>query len=363
LSNLGHHTNLWPPESLRAFAFLPWSPIAALLAALADTFRLLFQPFRASRWVKLSAVCLFLGGGSSSAAFHWSLGTLPAEVGFQEKWAGMREYVAENSWLLWLAIALGLALGVALVYWRATCRLVLIDAIIRREVQFLRAARALRPLVHSYFLWVLGALVVVGVLLAAALLVLLPYLRTASVMPGRSWAFAIALAGLLLTEVIVGVLVALLITLTDDLVLPIMYAERLRFLPAWRQLWRMARGEVRSFAFYVLLRFAASVGAGVIVLLLLFPILVTVFSGATITGALTVLTLRLIGVPWVWNAVTVLLASLAVILLIGILLVVLGVGGMPGQVFLQNYGVHFVAPRLPALEAELDQTQLTGGGE
>ena len=39
--------------------------------------RLLFRPFIGRRWIALSVVCLFLGGGTSTAAFQWGFGALP----------------------------------------------------------------------------------------------------------------------------------------------------------------------------------------------------------------------------------------------------------------------------------------------
>ena len=346
------HPPLWPIEGLREFASTP-SAALTLAAAFSDTVQLLFRPFHLRRWIRLSAVCLLLGGGASSAAFQWSLGSLPVEIGLQDKLARWQEYAAENSWVIVAAICLGMLLGVLLVYVRAVCRFVLIDAIVEGEVRPRQAARELRPQAHSYFFWVLGVLGVAGTLLAGAILLVFPYLRTTAAARGETITFSIALAALLLGEMALGLFVALLILLTDDLALPIMYAERLRLPAAWRRLGRMARSEVRSFAFYVLLRFAASVGVGVVVLLVLFPILLTVFSGATIIGALVLLTFRLLGLAWVWNAVTLLMAALAVLVLIGILLVVLGIGGMPGQVFLQTFGIRFVAQRLPTLQAQL----------
>jgi hypothetical protein len=45
------------------------------------------------------------------------------------------------------------------------------------------------------------------------------------------------------------------------------------------------------------------------------------------------------------------LAALALVLLIGLLLLLLGVAGMPGQVLLQSFGMRFLASRVPALDA------------
>jgi hypothetical protein len=91
------------------------------------------------------------------------------------------------------------------------------------------------------------------------------------------------------------------------------------------------------------------VGVGIAVLFFLFPALVALFSGAIIVAVVVVMALHLVGLAWVWNPLTVVLAGAAVLLLMVLLLTLLGVAGMPGQVFLQTFGMRFMAPRVPAL--------------
>jgi len=329
------------------------SPVRALEFAFHDTLHLLFSPFEGRRWIKLSVVCLFLGGGTSSAAFHWSLGTLPAEVGFQEAVSDLLDFIAGNPLLILSIILLGLGLSLILFYLRAIFRFVLIDSIIREEVSVRKAARELRRPAHSYFFWLLGILVVVGILLGTGALLALPHLRTAAASGGGSLVFVALLAGIFLAEIGMGLFVALVVTLTDDLVAPIMYAEKQRFPAAWKTVWRHFRAEPRTFGLYVLVRFIMAVAVGAAVLLFLFPALVAVFSGAIISGALVVLTLRLVGVAWVWNSLTLFLASLGLLLLISALLLLMSVVGMPGQVFLQDMGIRFIGSRVPSLGATL----------
>ena len=56
------------------------SPVESLSPAWDETLRLLFRPFLRRRWVALSVVCLFLGGGTSTAAFQWGFGALPIDL-------------------------------------------------------------------------------------------------------------------------------------------------------------------------------------------------------------------------------------------------------------------------------------------
>jgi hypothetical protein len=322
------------------------SPVKALVAAFTDTYHLLLDPIDTRLWIRLSVLCLFLGGGATSAAFHWALGALPGEVGGATVTAHLRVFLARHPTLLVLTTVLAVALGVTLVYFRALFRFVLVDSILRREAHLHRAIRELRPVARSYFRWLLGTLIVMGAILAAGALVAFPSLRTAN---GQPLPPSILVAAILLGEALLGFLIALGITLTDDLVVPIIYAERLTVLPAWRRMLEKLRAEAGAFMLYILLRFVVSVGVGIAVLFFLFPALVGLFSGAIIVAIVGVMALHLVGLAWVWNPVTVALAGTALLLVMALLLTLMGVAGMPGQVFLQTFGLRFMAPRIPAL--------------
>jgi MFS family permease len=329
------------------------SPVRALVAAFTDTYRLLLDPIDTRLWMKLSVLCLFLGGGATSAAFHWALSALPGEVADANFMTHLRVFLARHPTLLLLATAVAVALGVTLVYFRALFRFALVDSILRREAHLRRAMRELRPVAGSYFRWLLGALIVMGAILAVGALLALPSLRAAG---RQSLTPSILLVAVLLGEALFGLLAALGITLTDDLVVPIIYAERLTVLPAWRRLLEELRAEAGAFTLYILLRFVVSVGVGIAVLFFLFPALVALFSGAIIVAVAVVMALQLVGLTWAWTPFTVVVAGGALLLLMILLLMLMGVAGMPGQVFLQTFGLRFMAPRVPAL-AELWQAQ------
>jgi hypothetical protein len=326
------------------------SPVAALSNALDHTLRLLFQPFDGRRWFKLTVVCVFLGGGTPSAAFQWILSYLPAEVRLSEVFASVRQYVSQNLTLMILTVALGLALGLIWLYLRCVFRFVLVDSILRKEVLVRAAWRTLRPLGQSYFFWLLAILGAVGIVLSAAAALALPFLRTVPPGETRSRLPALFLIGGLAVVVLVGLLVSLFITLTDDLAIPLMYAERASFPSVWRKLGKKMWAEPGLFGLYVLLRFTLSVAMGVAMLFILFPVLLGAFSSAIIAVALLALGLRLVGVGWAWNPITIGLALISLTLFCGVLLILLSVVGMPSQVFFQNFGVRFVASRFRALE-------------
>jgi len=327
------------------------SPASAISSALDGTLELLFQPFDAWKWARLGLLCLFLGGGTPTAAFQWSLGALPADFRLTDLLARVRQYVAQYPSLIFLLIVFAVALGLGFLYLRSVFRFVLVDSLVKKDVGLRGGWSALRPLGHSYFRWLVGTLLTLAGAFIFMVIVALPGLRAPSTTgPGRLFATA-ALALMLSLIVLLGLVVALLIVLTDDLVVPLMYAKRWPLPPAWQELWQKMRHDPASFAIYILLRFGLSVGVSVAVLLFLVPLLIGVFSGAIIVAATVVLALHLMGLTWVWNLPTVGLVVVALVFLGGVLVTLLGAVGMPGQVFLQSFGLRFIAARSPSLEA------------
>jgi hypothetical protein len=342
----------------------PWiSPAAALYSAFDDTLRLLLQPFDAWRWIKFSAVCVLLGGGTSSAAFNWSLGALPAEANMREVLDRARQVLSEHFGFIMLAAGFGLALAVTLFYLRATFRFVLVDSILRGDVQLVNAWGRVQPQARSYFLWLLG--VSVGIVTLFSISAVFARLSLRSLTGHRVTPFAAPLvsAGFLVAVVLIGLLFALLVVLTDDLVVPLMFAEGIPLSQAWGKLGRMMHDEARSFTVYLVLRLVVSVLVGMIVLFILYPVLVGFFSGVVIVGALLILTLHLFGILWVWNPATIVVAAIGLLFLTGGLLIVLGMVGMPAQVFLQTFGMRFMASREHALDTMWAQSWLRGRQE
>lgn len=329
------------------------SAVSAASAAAHDSVDLLLRPFNATQWLKFSLLCLVLGGGTPSAAFDWSLGALPGDISLEQFAARVREYMAQHLWLV--AVGLGIVFGtsILILFLRASFRVVLVGSIIRRRMVLSPVWGETRTFRHSYFRWLLGMLGSAGIFVTLISLLSFPYLRVSAATGLRSVLFWVLLGAILALDILVGVALAVAVTLTDDLVVPIMYAERLTILPAWKRLIEMASREPWTFLTYLFWRFALSLVLGVLVVFLVFSALLTLFSGAVITAASVVLTLHAWGMKWVWNAATLAIAAGGMGILMIVVLLVLSLVSMPSQVFLQDFGMQFIAARLPSLEVLL----------
>jgi len=276
----------------------PLSPIESLSPAWNETLRLLFRPFIGRRWIALSIVCLFLGGGTSTAAFQWSFGALPIDLNPADLLLRLRLVIAQHMSLIVLAVVLSLGLVFGLIYVRCVLRFVLIDAVIKQDVVVGAAWKSLKSFGRSYFFWLVG---VVGAILAMVSGVTIFSFRYLSLLreAGHPWWIAsLAIVTELVAVVLIGMLVAILITLTDDLVAPLMYADRISLPAAWRIVWKISRRDRGTLLFYVVLRFAVSMGISVAVLFVLFPVLMGLSTGALVTTALVIFALRAVGLAW-----------------------------------------------------------------
>src|SRR5207237_6380213 len=88
---------------------------------------------------------------------------------------------------------LGLSLVLALLYFRSVLRFILVDSILKGGDGMLAAAFSdVRPLAHSYFLWLLGCLAAGAALLPVGVMVGMRYLR--SLVAARNGSLGLSLA-------------------------------------------------------------------------------------------------------------------------------------------------------------------------
>ena len=109
------------------------SSIESLSSAWEETLRLLFRPFQGRLWIRLSVVCLFLGGGASTAAFQWGFSTLPGDIHPAQILLRARLILGQHLSLIILAVVLSLGLALSLLYVRCVLRFVLVEAILNQE--------------------------------------------------------------------------------------------------------------------------------------------------------------------------------------------------------------------------------------
>lgn len=271
---------------------MSWYAIDAVDDAIDATRRFLF-PFSLVRWIKLAVIVLFIGGGGASS----NASNLPSAVGEFTAPDGLPadDPGAVNGAVppgealvspeLFVAIAVGIvALAVGLSIVSTVLEFVFYDALRTDEVllwgpfkrRFLQGIRLI--------LFQIG----VTVLLFAPVALAGYGLYVTDTGISANLAVVLLVALLLLGLFVVWLLV---LTFTDDFVVPVMVLEDETVLGAWRRFWPTLRGEWVQFLVYLVVYFLLALGIGIgqsILTLVLGGIIVALgaIAGLVVVGVL-----------------------------------------------------------------------------
>lgn len=343
--------------------------VESISDAWARTRSLLLSSFDAGRWLKYGFVAMLgattvqgFGGMvySPPAGPSWGSGGDLGDIGSIgpeaiEPLMNALQWIGEH-----VAALLMLGLGLALVwivlvfvflYIRSVFRFIFVECVAADHEPLLGAAwwRHSRPGL-SLLLWY----VAVGLApLALLALALVPIVASVALMTtGEVLSIGLGIGGLIAvlgTTMVVMALLALIRALTEDLLVPAMYARRCGVIEGWRHVARAWRGQFWNVVLFYVLKFVMGIGAGIVAgIVSLFSVLLLV---------LPVLTLAGLGALIAMSGVD---PKVAVVSLIGPALVVLVTGGaaygyilnvllLPVSVFFQAYALCFVGKMDPAL--------------
>ena len=163
----------------------------------------------------------------------------------------------------------------------------------------------LGPLLLPLALGVVGAILV---LVSGATIVSFHYLGLLRAAGHPQWLASVLLVTELVAVVFIGLFIAIVITLTDDLVAPIMYADKISLPAAWRIVWKMSRRDPRHI--YLLRGVALCGGNGSQRRRAFgpFPDLDGIIFRSAGHRCVGIFALRIVGLVWAWNPVTIILA-------------------------------------------------------
>ena len=252
------------------------SAVDAVTPAFQRTKELLFAPFQLRRWAKLALLAMLMGGsggggGVRGPSFPSGGGPGGGGGGGAPDFGPLRDWVALHHDLMILgivaAVVLLLLLSFLFSYLGSVARFVFMDSVIHDRVEIRRRWHELRGPGWSFclFQWGIG-LLFLGLM---GLMVGLPVLAAYNGGAFENWD-ANATVGLVLLIIaavflfiFLALLVGVIMSLTRDLVLPVMYLRNEKVLLAWSSVWPKVKGNAGSVAVYVLLKIALGMGAAI----------------------------------------------------------------------------------------------------
>ena len=238
--------------------------------------RILFAPFNFVKWcgmgftallgvdLMVSYYCGGPGGGNGNGFEN------EPEIG---KFVAELVAKAQEHWVLIVSVgsailAIWLAIMVLILWINSRGRFMLLDNVVRNAGEIREPWRRLRPLGNSLFRFMLAFFVTWGVcflaLVLVSALVAIPDIHRHSLGINAIGAIALGILGLLLlllTGNVIG-------TMTEDFVVPIMYATNTGVLQAWQEYLTLLKPNKGAFTLYILFRWVLEFGIVILILLM-----------------------------------------------------------------------------------------------
>ena len=321
--------------------------------------RQLFQPFRLGQWIRYAFVGLLAGEMGTAGGCNLRF---PFNVPSQEPQRFQLPVpLADRDLIVLVAVGLLIFLfsiaGILLLYVSSRMRFVLFDSVIAGECQIARFWNSRGEPAWRYFVWQIVFLlcsiaafaVVVGIPLAAA--------AAAGIFRDpRSHMFALVFGGILvgLTALFLVLSTAVIHVLTKDFVVPQMALENITALEGWRRVWPTMKRESGSFAGYIGLKFVLAIATVILFTIAMLIVVFVLLIPIGVIGAFLFVLSRNVAITW--NPFTVALGVLAGVVILILFLILCALISVPAIVFFPSYSIYFFADRYAPLRTVLFPT-------
>lgn len=335
----------------------PLNAIDAVRPAIERTRAELFQPFRIGIWLRFAALAILTGemssgGGVPNFGYHMpaqpngSSQAFAAAARVPFTWPPLHKVLP-----FIIAGAIVFVLLYLLFLWiSSTLRFVLLEGVITGQPRIRQGWRRWSLHGNALFAWRLVFTIIV--MAAYAVFIGLPVFaawRAGVFRSPHDHLIALILGGLLfgLLAAIVAIATLVVWVLTKDFVVPMMAAEGISPVEAWRRLSLLMRPRKGSYAGYVLFKAVLALAAGIIVaiiviaiiIILLIPFIILAIAMGILGG----------GGSLGWSALAITMLVLFAIVAFVLIITVIATISVPIVVFFQSYALHFFAPRYEPL--------------
>jgi hypothetical protein len=311
----------------------------------------LFQPFRFDYWARIAVLGILTGelssGGNGGRGGH-SNATNRIPPSFPR--LNAEAWIAQHWHFILIAIGAVVLLGLLFLYIGSVLRFVLYEAVLRDRAHIREGFTRWSDPGLEYFSFRL--MVMVPYAFVAIYFIGLPLWRVIKSGGGGPELFAMIaqLAGAALLITFLGIVVAVVMIMTKDFVIPQMMFEGLSCTEGWRRLWLRVGAEPGSFAAYILLKMVMAIAALITFAIALVISLVMLAIPVGLAIAAAVVVIRTTGIGHLAAIPAILLA-----VIVGVPGIIFFVGfvGAPITVFFPAYSIYYFASRYRPLYDEL----------
>jgi hypothetical protein len=327
------------------------SALDAVNPALERTKSMLFRPVRFKNWLKIGFIAWLAGSGG--AGFNYTGGSFPGqkrEPGTQEMEHAIRAFLNEHVLLIVLVAALAFVIGLAFLYLSCRFRFILFDSILSGDPQIGRGWRRYGSPANRYFGFMILVMVACGIVLLLIAGLPLWHAFKSGVFSGDNPFSALLryLVPIVLGILVLAVVAAIVTTLANDFMLPLMALEDIRVGRAWRRLQEMLSAEPGAFSGYLAMKLALSIGIGIVVGIAMLLAIVVLAIPAVILALLIGTVVK--GAGLVYGLVA---AAVGLFVGLALLLFLILLAMAPGAVFITSYSLFFLGGRYAPLASLL----------
>jgi hypothetical protein len=337
------------------------SAVEAISPAFERLKAMMFRPFRLKTWFKVGLIGLLAGGMASSGNFNFKLPSAPSQLpsgsGKSVEDFIRSLHLANYLPLIAVLAVIALVITVAFIYLSCRFRFVLFDSVLASDPNIERGWRRYGRQAHRY----LGFWLVYTIIAWSALffIVALPLWQAYTHGIFQSDDFLAAFFRLLL-PIVLGMLLfavvsAIVTSLANDFLVPMLALDDLPLGRAWARLKTAISAEPGAWAGYLGMKLLLTIAAGIITSMAAFAVgflclLVLLIPGIVI-GLLVAAIVKATGPVGVALAVVAVLIGIAVLVALFLTLGLLATA--PNAVFFTAYSFYFFGGRYPKLGAIL----------
>ena len=337
------------------------SAVEAVSPAFERLKAMMFRPFRMKTWLKVGLIGWLAGAMATSGSFNFNVPSVPGEMP-RASGKSVEDFIRSLHLgnyipLIVIVVIIALMIAIAFIYLFCRFRFILFDSVLSTDANIERGWSRYRRPAHRYLgFWLIYTFIAWGALF---FIVVLPLWRAYKdgIFQNDDFlsAFLRLLVPIMLGLMAFAVVSAIVSSLANDFVVPMLALDDLPIGRAWAELKTAISAEPGAWAGYLGMKLLLSIAAGIITSIAAFAVgliclLVLLIPGIVI-GILVAIIARASG-P-VGLALGILAAIIGIAALM-ILLLILGLmATAPNAVFFTAYSLYFFGGRYPKLGAML----------
>lgn len=317
--------------------------------AFKHTENFLFKPFQLKKWLTLGFITLFTFSGGYSFNFNypgnWERNDTQTHKAFQSgDWTVLKNKImhflnsADANTVITIAaliIVCTLLFFLVFMWLNSVFNFVLVDNIIKNKAAVREPFARLKPKGKSLFLWNISVLIIFLLLFALFLSLIVYGIYDYHKTHGAINILWMVLGGISL--IIAGLFAGIIGLITTDFIIPVMYAEDIKILHAWKNFMPSVKGNLVNLLVYVALKIVIGIGQTVLSIFAVLASLIIIGIPSVLIFA--VCALAALALKMTMSAFAVIIISIFVCVILSAFIYLINTMLMPVEIFRRVFAI------------------------